>query len=340
MKVIEVLKPGQLTVGERPMPAAPVGGEVVVKIKAAGICGSDVHIFHGQNPFATYPRILGHEAVGEVYQAGAEVKDLKPGDRVAIDNVFSCGRCYACRSNRHNVCREVKVLGVHIDGVFQEYIKITADKLYKLPADLPWEMAATVEPYSIAAEAVDRAGVTKDDTVLVCGAGPIGLVILQASKRLGARVAVMDIVASRLERAKAMGADLTINTRETDLLEAVREFAGGEGVNIVMEATGNIGVLELAVAKLVSQAGKVIVLGFPVEPAKIVPADIMRRELDIKGSRLNNKKFPEVIRWLAGKEVDPTGLVTHVLPFTDAAKAMELFANNPEEVCKIILRFD
>ncbi len=340
MKVIEVVKPGELAVSERPLPDAPRGGEVTVKVKAAGICGSDVHIFHGKNPFASYPRIIGHEAVGEVVAVGERVNGFTPGDKVAVDNVLSCGRCYACSVGRPNVCREVKVLGVHVDGVFQEYIKIGADHIYKFPPDLPWELAATIEPYSIAAEAVDRARINRGDTVLVCGAGPIGLVILQAVKRLGTKVAVIDIVESRLKKAKAMGADLTVNTRTADLAAAVEEFTGGEGMNVIMEATGNIGILEMSVAKLVSVAGRVVVLGFPVEPARIIPADIMKRELDIIGSRLNNKKFPEVIRWLANKEVDPTGLVSHVLPYAEAARGLELFDKNPEEVCKVILRFD
>jgi len=340
MKAIVVTRPNEITLAERPLPEAPGAGEAVVRIKAAGICGSDAHIFRGQNPFATYPRIIGHEAVGEIADVGGGVTGFKPGDRVAIDNVLSCGSCYACRIGRGNVCRTVKVLGVHVDGVFQEYVNVPVRNLYKLPDSLSWELAATIEPYSIAAEAVARGEVAAGDTVLICGAGPIGLVILQAVKILGAKTMIMDIVDSRLEKARAMGADLAINTRTTDLEQAVKEFSGGEGVNVVMEATGVIGVLELAVAKLVSQAGRVVVLGFPTAPAQIVPADIMRRELDIRGSRLNNKKFPEVIGWFAAGKVDPAGLVSHVLPFTEVERGMELFEKHQEEVCKVILKFD
>ena len=338
MKVIQVNKPGELVIVEKPMPPEPAAAEATVRIKAAGICGSDVHIFHGKNPFATYPRILGHESAGEVTAVG--VTHVKVGDHVAIDNVFSCGECYACRSGRSNVCRSVKVLGVHIDGVFSEYLNVAADHLYLLPADLSWELAATLEPYAIAAEAIDRGQVTGKDTALICGAGPIGLVILQACKSLGTKVIIMDVVDSRLEKAKAMGADAVVNTKKEDLEKAVMDFTGGEGVNVALEATGVIPVLELIVSKLMSPAGRVVVLGFPTEPAKLVPADIMKRELDIKGSRLNNKKFGEVIEWFAEKKVDPQGIVSHVLPYTEIAQGMELFSNHPEEVCKIILKFD
>ena len=340
MKVIQVNKPGELVIAEKPMPEAPAAGEVIVRIQAAGICGSDVHIFHGKNPFATYPRILGHEAAGEVTQIGAGVANVKGGDHVAIDNVFSCGKCYACRIGRSNVCGSVKVLGVHIDGIFSEYVKLPADHLYLIPQDLSWEIAATLEPYAIAAEAVDRGNVVAQDSVLVCGAGPIGLVILQACKSIGARVIIMDVVDSRLEKARAMGADAIVNTKRDDLEQAVMAFTNGEGINVAMEATGVIPILEQIIAKLMSPAGRVVVLGFPVEPAKIAPADVMKRELDIKGSRLNNKKFPEVISWFANKKVDATGLVSHVLPYTEVAKGMDLFSNHPEDVCKIILTFD
>ena len=340
MKVIQVNKPGELGIIDKPEPTAPAAGEAIIRIKAAGICGSDVHIFHGKNPFAIYPRILGHEAAGEVVRIGEAVTNVKVGDHVGVDNVFSCGKCYACRIGRPNVCINVKVLGVHIDGVFSELLKLPADHLYPVPGDLSWEMAATMEPYAIAAEAVDRGQVNAGDTVLICGAGPIGLVILQACKSLGARVLIMDIVDSRLQAAQAMGADAVVNTKTSDLETAVKAFTDGEGINVAMEATGVISILELIIAKLMSPAGRVVVLGFPVEPAKIAPADIMKRELDIKGSRLNNRKFAEVVRWFDENKVDPTGLVSHVLPYTDVEKGMELFANHPEEVCKILIKFD
>lgn len=339
MKVIEAIKPGELKISERPMPSAPSAGEVVIRVKAVGICGSDVHITHGKNPFATYPRILGHEVVGEIYQVGQSVSHLKVGDRVAVDNVFSCGQCYACSIGRGNVCRQLKVLGVHVDGGFQEYLKVSANNVYAFPAEIEWQHAATIEPYAIAAETLERGRVKASDTVLICGAGPVGLVLLQAVKRLGARVAIMDILDSRLKKAKAMGADLVINAKTIDVAEAVLQFSNGEGATVVLEATGVNSILELAVAKLVSPAGRIVVLGFSVEPVKLAPADIMRRELDIHGTRLNNKKFPEVISWITNKEVDPDGIVSHILPYNEVEKGMEMFDRHPDEVCKIILTF-
>ncbi len=339
MKSIVIPKPGEISVLERPMPAEPDKDEVIVRVKAAGICGSDLHIYHGRSAFATYPRVIGHEIAGEIYKAGSMVKDFKPGDKVAVDPVISCGECYACRIGRHNVCSSVKVLGVHVDGGYSKYIKVNAGNVHRIPDYLSWEEAAVIEPFSIAAEAVDRGRLCAGDSVLICGAGPIGLVILQAVKRVGAKAMIIDIIDSRLERAKEMGADQVVNTGKTDLEKVVMDFTNSEGVNLIFEATGSISLFELCVSRLVSQAGRIVVLGFPEEPAKIAPIDIMKRELDIVGSRLNRNKFPEVIRWLEAKEIEPSAIISHVFPMERVKEAFRLYDEEPEKVCKIILIF-
>jgi L-gulonate 5-dehydrogenase len=339
MKAVVVAEPEILNIEERPMPSAPTGTEAVVRIKAAGICGTDSGIYLGRSAFATYPRIIGHEMAGEVYQTGSLVTVLKPGDRVAIDPVVSCGSCYACRIGRRNVCRNVKVLGVHLDGGYSEYIKVDAGNIYKLPDNIPWEFAATVEPFSIAAESIERGRLKPEDSVLICGAGPIGLVILQAVKRIGAHAIIMDMIDSRLEKALGMGADLAVNSKKNDITKVVMDFTGGEGANIIFEATGNLSILELCISKLVSQAGRIVVLGFPAEPAKIAPIDIMKRELDIVGSRLNRNKFSEVIQWLKSNEVDPSKIISHIFPVDKIQEAFDLSDKEPEKVCKIILTF-
>jgi len=339
MKSIVIPKPGEISVLERPMPAEPDKDEVIVRVKAAGICGSDLHIYHGRSAFATYPRVIGHEIAGEIYKAGSMVKDFKPGDKVAVDPVISCGECYACRIGQHNVCSSVKVLGVHVDGGYSKYIKVNAGNVHRIPDYLSWEEAAVIEPFSIAAEAVDRGRLCAGDSVLICGAGPIGLVILQAVKRVGAKAMIIDIIDSRLERAKEMGADQVVNTGKTDLEKVVMDFTNSEGVNLIFEATGSISLFELCVSRLVSQAGRIVVLGFPEEPAKIAPIDIMKRELDIVGSRLNRNKFPEVIRWLEAKEIEPSAIISHVFPMERVKEAFRLYDEEPEKVCKIILTF-
>ncbi len=283
MKAVVVEKPGSIAVVERDIPEI-TETQVLVKVKAAGICGSDVHIFHGKNAFATYPRVVGHEFVGEVVKVGSQTEHIAVGDRVAVDPVVSCGHCYACQHDRHNVCSSLQVMGVHRDGGFQEYVAADYRQAYKLPDNIPWEIAATVEPYSIGAQVAHRGRLTGDDTVLICGAGPIGLIILQVAKMKGARVAILDIVESRLEKAKEMGADMVVNGKTTDIVDAMKEFTNGEGFNLIYEATANTKILATCIRDLPSQAGRIVVLGFTTQELPIRQVDIMGRELEIIGS--------------------------------------------------------
>lgn len=338
MQAIEVTKPGQISIVERPLPVCKED-EVLIKVKAAGICGSDVHIYHGKNAFAIYPRVVGHEFVGEIEKVGSKVANLHIGDRIAVDPVIACGSCYACRVGRHNVCKSLNVLGVHRDGGYQEYVAVAERNAHKLPENLSWEIAALVEPYTIAAQVKERGRLSVDDTVLICGAGPIGLMILQMVKMVGARAAIMDIIASRLERAKEMGADLVINAKNNDMTQAMLEFTQGEGASLIYEATGNVDVLETCIVKIASPASRIVVLGFSTDLIKIPQVSIMSRELEIIGTRLNRGKFPEVIEWFAKGLVQPEKVLTHTFNMTDAEKAFEFMDANPETVCKIVLKY-
>lgn len=338
MQAIEVTKPGQISIVERPLPEYKEN-EVLIQVKAAGICGSDVHIYHGKNAFATYPRVVGHEFVGEVVKVGSGVENLHIGDRVAVDPVIACGHCYACRIGRHNVCKTLNVLGVHRDGGYREYVAVDSKNAHKLPEKLSWEIASLIEPYTIAAQVMERGRLVADDTVLICGAGPIGLMILQAVKMVGARVAIMDVLETRLNRAKEMGADLIINAKTGELTEEVLKFTNGEGASLIYEATGNVSVLETCITKIASPAGRVVVLGFSTDLIKIPQVAIMSRELEIIGTRLNRGKFPEVIEWFAKGLVQPEKVLSHTFSSSDAQKAFEFMDSNPEEVCKIVLKF-
>ncbi len=340
MKVMQVIKPGVVEIAERPYYSEIGADEVVIKVKNAGVCGSDMHIYNGESAFATYPNIMGHEIAGEVWEFGANVTGLQKGDKVAVDNVLSCGKCYACREGRPNVCREVKCLGVHVDGGFLEYLKIKKENVYKLTDNIPWEYAAMVEPYSIALQVVDRGRLKKNDTVLICGAGPIGLVTLQVIKNNGNKVMIMDIVKSRLEKAKELGADVIIDCNTQDVREVVLANTDNEGASLIIEATGDIHVMEDCVAKYASSAARIVILGFPNEYMSIKPLDIMRRELEIIGTRLNNKRYPKVIEMLDKKLLDPSPIITHTFKYTDVKQAFDLKNANPGEVIKIVLSFD
>lgn len=339
MKACLIEAKGKVSIVDVPHPGRPQKDEVLVRIQSAGICGSDMHIYHGSSAFAIYPNIMGHELAGEIDEVGADVTNLTRGDRVAINNVLSCGECYACKSGRPNVCRDVKVLGVHTEGGFQEFLKIPARNAFRFPEKLPYEYAALIEPYSIAAESLQRGRICDGDRVLICGAGPIGLMLLQAAKLYDVKIAVMDVIASRLKLALELGADWVIDPLKEDAVEKVMEVTDGEGMSLIFEATGNLKIFEQAISQFPSAAARVVVLGFSSEKAEIAPIEIMKRGLDILGSRLNNNRFPEAIDWLSKGKIDPSKLISSVKPIEEAAEVMEYISHNLEKVIKVVLRF-
>ena len=236
MKAIIVSKPKELQIIEREIPKLSEATDVLVKIKAAGICGSDVHIYHGTSPVATYPRVIGHEMVGEVIDIGKDVEDLMIGDKVVIEPMIACGECYACKSGRPNACSSLKVRGCHVDGGFQEYYVAPRKNIFKFDSSISWEEAAMIEPYTIADQITWRADIRKGDYVFIIGAGPIGLCVLEMAKLKGGICIISDFNEKRLKVAKELGADYVINPNLEDPLTKVREITNGMGSNVTIDA--------------------------------------------------------------------------------------------------------
>ena len=339
MSAIVVDKPHALAVRDESRPAAPGPGEVLLKVRRAGICGSDIHIFHGTNPFARYPRVIGHEFAGEIEEIGPGVTGLAPGDHVVVDPVVACGHCYPCRIGRPNVCANLEVMGVHRDGGFRSRLAIPAANAIRVSPEMPFGVAAMAEPFSIAANVLSRTGVAESDTVLVYGAGMIGLTVLLAARLSGARVVVADIDDARLARAKAMGAARTINSRTTPLAATIADENDGLGPSLVIEAAGAPGLFEEA-TRIASPAGRIGLLGFTATPSPVTQQDIVKKELTISGSRLNRKLLPQAIGWFQAGQIDPTDLITQVFPARDAVAAFDLIASDPGSTVKVQLDFD
>jgi L-gulonate 5-dehydrogenase len=339
VKVIRVNSPKNLEICDVPEPEKVDSEEILVKVKAAGICGSDLHIYHGTSPVATYPRVIGHEFVGEIVKVGSKVEDLNVGDHVVVDPVVSCGECYPCSIGRNNVCASVKVRGVHVDGGFAEYVVLPKTSVYKISDELSWEEAALIEPFTIAAQVADRGGITEKDSVLIMGAGPIGLVILQVVKKIGAKCMVADLIDKRLELAKEIGADMVINSSKQDVSEIVFAETNGLGVTVAVEAVGLPELFE-KVIKITAPAGRIVVLGFVDKPSQIPELEITKKELDVRGSRLHTNKFPQVVKWFNNRELNPKPLISHVFHFTEIKEAINLIENNSTDTCKVVLRFE
>ncbi|WP_432403113.1 zinc-binding alcohol dehydrogenase family protein [Wukongibacter sp. M2B1] len=339
MKSIKVTEPFKIEICDVEKPEIRTGKEVLVKVKAAGVCGSDMHIYHGTSPVATYPRVIGHEVVGIVEEIGEDVSKIKSGDHVIVDPVVSCGKCYACKIGRQNVCSSLKVRGVHEDGGYREFMVVPEDSLHVLSKDLPWEEAVMIEPFTIGAQVCSRGELTKDDTVFIMGAGPVGQCVLQVAKKIGAKCIISDLTESRLEKARKLGADLVINAGIEDVKEIIMKETNNEGVPVVIDAVCTTASFENAF-DYVTTAGRILVLGLNKKPSQIAQLNIMAKELDVRGSRLHNNKFPEVVKWFNNREIVAKDMISHVFQFTDIYKAIELIENSSIENQKVILKFD
>ncbi|MEH7384606.1 zinc-binding alcohol dehydrogenase family protein [Bacillus sp. JJ1521] len=313
--------------------------QVKVKIKRVGICGSDMHIFHGTNPLATYPRIVGHEVAGEIIEVGAGVNKVAVGDHVVIEPITYCGECYACKTGRPNVCKEVSVFGVHEDGGMREFVVIPEKQVHKIDSEIDWDETVMAEPYTIGAQATWRGNVHKGQTVFIQGAGPIGITVLKMAKLRGATVIISDLTNERLEFAKENGADFTINPTEVDVIDQINKITNSEGANVVIDAVGIPQSFELSV-EVASPAGYVVTLGFNATPSSVALMPITKKELTIVGSRLQTNQFGKVIELINQKKLTHSGLVTHKFHVAQVKEAFEFIKGNPDKVRKAVITFD
>ncbi len=339
MKAVQIVKPGELRVIDIEKPVLDEENNVIVKMTAAGICGSDVGIYHGTNAAATYPRIIGHEMVGVVAETGASVQKLKVGDRVIVNQVTSCGHCYPCRKGRGNVCDHLKVRGVHIDGGYREFIAVPEADCYILPDSISDRDAVMIEPTTIAIQSCTRAELEKDDMLLIYGSGALGSSILKIASQICDHIIVADIQDDKLETAKANGAKYTINVLNEDLVEKVKEYTHMHGATVSIDAVCNKDSL-IRLLNATGNAGKVITMGFSTAPTEINQFAITAKELDVRGSRLQNKMFGKAINLIQEGKLDLTGSVSHTFPLTKAQEAFDFVDSHDPSIRKIILTFD
>ena len=337
MTALSVREPLALDFVERE-PGLPGAGEVLLRVVRGGICGSDIHILHGTNPFAVYPRIIGHEFAGVVEAVGAGVSALAVGDHAVVDPVVSCGHCYPCRIGRANVCASLEVFGVHRDGGFRDRITLPAANALKVSRDLPIGIAALAEPFSIAANVLSRTGCGEGDTVLIYGAGTVGLTVLQVAKLKGARVLIADPDRARLARAERFGADQVLQTGIDDVPAIAARENDGLGPSVVIDGAGMPALFE-EICRVSSPAGRIGLLGFSPAPCNVSQQEIVRKELTIVGSRLSRKLLPEVIGWLESGKLQPADMITQTFAASDARDAFALIEKDPGSTIKVQLAF-
>lgn len=289
--------PQQMHVGEWETPK-PKSGEVMLRNAAVGICAGDLYIYQGKNPYARYPIIGGHEIAGYVHEIGSDVHDVRVGELVVLEPFVGCGQCYACRIGKPNCCRNLQIIGAHRPGGFAEYVCGPATHIHKVPNGLSPTWASFAEPVAIGVQACRRGQVAADDVVLILGAGPIGLALIEVAQARGARVLVTDISPERLAFAQSLGAE-PLPSDET-LLPRVLDMTNGDGMPVVIEATGNAKVIESTV-DLVAAGGRIVIVGLlPVGKMVQFPGlDFTRKEMTVVGSRASTQCFPEALHLLA-----------------------------------------
>ena len=337
MKCVLVEAPHSMRIDERPVPR-PTQGQVRVRVHFAGICGSDLHIYHGDHPYVEFPRVIGHEFAGVIDAVGSGVPQSRIGERVAVTPVISCGDCTSCRAGRPNVCLNLKVVGVHVEGGFAEYCCVPEALACALPADVDDRSAATVEPFSIAANMLSRTGVSADDCALVYGAGPIGMTVVQALKGVHgvAPLIVADRLDDRLDRARSAGADMVINVDRTPLDETLARH--GLAPTLIIDAACHPAILEQAM-RIAAPAARIGLMGFGATPSAVSQQILNRKELTICASRLNNLKFPEVIEWMRRGQINPAQFISHTFTAHRVQEAFDLLETDPTACSKVLLDF-
>lgn len=342
MKEVVVKAPHKVEVIDVPVPQVKNEHDVLIKMKAAGVCGSDHHIYHGTNPCSTYPRIPGHENAGVIVEVGSAVTTVKKGDHVIVDLIMTCGECYQCKIGRKNVCENVLVRGSGADGGWREYFIAPETEVYKIADSVAWKDAALVEPFAIGAHCTNRGRVVADDTVFILGTGTIGSIILQTCKAKGCkRVICCDISDSSLERAKKYGADYVINSKKEDIVKRVQEITEGKGVTIAFDSACFKGSLTLVMQPgIVCNAGRVVPMGFVTEPEAITQAMINQREIDIIGSRMSCYQFQPTIKHMENNDFNLDGVATNFIKFSNIQEVFYYMDNPDPAVKKMVILFD
>lgn len=331
MKAAVLKNWGEIEIQERPMPE--IGPEeALIRVRYAGVCGSDLHVASGNHPTATVPRVLGHEFSGEIVKINSVIRnDLKEGDRVAVQPFLSCQKCEACKTGHDNVCTELKVFGVHTDGCFCEYMKVPARKVCKLPDSVDLELAAITEPLAVGVHDVRSSGIKVGEKALIMGGGPIGLIIGLVARKAGAKVVISEINEYRIKFAKDLGFTV-MNPKDATFKEDLMAYTDGKGFDVVFEGTCVAPNLEL-MTKVCKIRGTIVTLTFPTKPVPVPLADVTMKEQKIIGVRIHSQvNFEAAIELLADKDFaeQVKKIHTHSFKLEDIDKAYDFSVHDGE----------
>jgi L-iditol 2-dehydrogenase len=341
MKALLLSEYNRLEVVDVPMPR-PSADEILVRVEACGICGSDVHGYDGSSGRRLPPIIMGHEAAGTVAATGANVRDLREGDRVTFDSTIYCGKCEYCLKGEVNLCNNRQVLGVSTpdfrrEGAFAEYVVVPRLVIYRLPDEIPFSQAAMIEPLAVAVHAVSLAEIKADTTALVVGAGMIGLLVLQVLKDAGcSRIYVVDIDDTRLRLAQELGATAIINAKTADTLAELQKLAGETGVDVSFEAVGSTPTVKSAIES-VRKGGTVVLIGNVTPTVELPLQVVVSRQITLRGSAASSGEYPKCIELLARGAVKVDPLITAVAPLEQGQEWFDRLHSREPNLMKVVL---
>jgi len=341
MQAFVIDKPGSCSLTNELAKPEVKSGEVLVKIKKVGFCGSDLNTFRGLNPIVSYPRIPGHEIAAEIVELGEGVKgDYKAGDKVLILPYTTCGTCWSCLTGRPNACKNNKTLGVQQDGGMSEYLSVPAEKLVTGINDMSFSEIAIVEPLAVGFHAARRAESKDGEYMLVFGCGMVGLGAIAKGARDGATVIAVDIDDEKLELSKAFGAEHVINSAKLNLEEEVLRLTEGHGASVTVEAIG-LAQTFVAAVDLTAFAGRVVYVGYVKDAVSFDTKKFVMKEIQIRGARNAIKDdFVDVLKAMKDMNLPIGNLISKDVPLADAPEALEYWSEHTAEITKILVSFD
>lgn len=333
-----VSAPGRIEIQEKRLaPLSPK--DVLIGVKACSICGSDLHIFGGRHPFAPLPMAIGHELSGEVLGVGTGVSKVREGDRVVVEPVITCGRCYFCQKGEYHLCAQITFQYRKGQGGFAPYFVVEEDWVHPLPQGISYEEGALIEPLSVALHAVQKGRLQPGYTIAIFGAGAVGLLILLMTRLSGiVEVFVADVQEFRLKKAEVLGASAVIHNRKDDAVEKILGGTSQLGVDRAFEAVGLESTLVQSL-QVLKKGGSAVVVGIFEEPQVRIPANLfIQREISLLGSQGYCRDFQTALKLVEKGQVNLRELMTHVLPLSSLQKGFELLTDPGGEAIKVVIK--
>lgn len=333
-------EPKKITFREIPVPKAGPD-QVLIKIKKIGVCGSDIHVYHGTHPYTSYPVTQGHEVSGEIAALGEYVRDLEVGQKVTIEPQVFCGRCYPCLHGKYNLCESLKVMGFQTTGTASEYFAVDSSKVTLLPDELTFSEGAMIEPLAVTVHAAKRFPDLKGAKAVVLGCGPIGILLIQSLKALGAaEVLATDISDTRLQLAKSLGADYAVNTMKKDYKEALLAAFGPDKADVAYECAGSDITMDQAIQNA-RKGSTIILVAVFGKTAHVDLAKLNDSELDLNTSMMyRHEDYVDAIRFVKEGKIQLKPLMSARFAFEDYQKAYEYIDNNRESTMKVLIDVD